>query len=810
MSSRITAFGMLAGAAFVWAGAVCCAQAAQAPVALENGRIQQGPFILFGDEAGGIHLMKGSDVLVRGMGMRCGNGGYWTASSMTDPQVELGRGRMAFRARVPGKDITYEHEVSIAGDRIRIAMRRTGDWGGDFWDGFDIWLPLAYYKGAQMRADGQVLTCPAEYSPETQSIASNVQRLECHLGDPSRNLVLESESGLSVSDTRRWGGMTYAVGFGPAREGPQAEAVMFLTLPQVPEMSEAAVRCSRIGYPVNGEKTAVLEWPKHTARPDDRLRLERADGSVVREGRFAPTVEPEYAQCGFAVFDFTDVREPGDYRLAWAGGTVEFPIRESVFTDALWTPTLDYFVPWQMCHADVDLNLGVLGHRKCHMDDAQRVPAHFGGVDGFRSYECEGTPYEAGEHIPRAKGGWHDAGDCDVNINTTGFSTWMLSLAYEEFGIERDVATLDVDAQTFTAGRPDGTPDVVQQVEWGATWLLSMLQPDGRTFVGVVAQPDRYSLGGKKWSEATDNVPNTGDERHLYVDYHADLQLMQATALCAAGRVLRASNPPLADQCLDAARKAMHYFNTHEEVYRKTVFFYPDREGRDGGVAAALAELYMTTHDPQYLQALQDMTEAIRNLNLNFPAVYNTGASSYWYAPPVLARLYPDLPEGDLKAAVLEVCRKAAQMQADHAAPRPWPFHGWHFGKWGNTGSVGDRMFDAYWLERVAPDVFSLDGTVSSALWIFGLHPLNDLVFVSGLGYPAPEDLHSGQINALFGTEPGTVPGALVPGINGIFPYTRHNVLYYRDDGNAGNNEACIAVSATYIFGINALKKAGY
>jgi hypothetical protein len=121
-----------------------------------------------------------------------------------------------------------------------------------------------------------------------------------------------------------------------------------------------------------------------------------------------------------------------------------------------------------------------------------------------------------------------------------------------------------------------------------------------------------------------------------------------------------------------------------------------------------------------------------------------------------------------------------------------------------------DRVFDAYWLSKVAPDVFSVADAVRSMLWIFGLHPLNDLVFVSGVGYPGPTYLHSGQIFGLFGREPGTVPGALVPGINGIFAYEYSNVLCYVDDGNAGNNEATIYKSVLYVFAVNAMKKAGF
>ena len=776
----------------------------------EDGQIRQGPFLLFGDQKGGLHPMKGSEVIIRGIGIFCGNGGYWPYDRMANGKVTFGKGRLSFRGDVPGKNITYEQTASIAGQRIKLTMRRTGAWGRNRgWDGLTLWLPFEYYKEAPNRIDGKEGTFPAKYAGGSHYVATNVRKLECHLGDPAFNLVLECASGFSVSDERRWGGQRYRISAGIARYRREGSIDIFLTLPQLPADAGAAVRYSRIGYPVDGAKVVVLEWPKHASRPDDHLRLEGQDGAVIKEGRFGKTEQCDYMQSKFASFDFTELKQPGEYRVVWSHGAVEFPIRQSVFEDRLWAPTLDFFMPFQMCHADVDLG-DLPDHRRCHLDDATRVPANFPGVDAFRSYECKGTPYKAGQAVPCANGGWHDAGDCDVNINAQSFTVWILSLAYEEFGIDRDVGALDVEAQAYTAGKPDGVPDIVQQIEWGALWLLSMLQPDGRTFVGVVAQPQRYSLGGKKWSEATDNQPGTGDERHLYVDYHADLQLMQATGLSAASRALAKARPELAKKCLEGARKAFEYFRTHKEVYRRTVYFNPHRKGRDGAVAAALAELYLTTRDPAYLRQLEDMGQTIRELSFSWPHISSTTASTYWYAPPVLARLHGVLAEGALKEAVMATCRRAAESQAGQEAPRPWPFHYWHFGKWGNNSACVVRAFDAYWLGKVVPDVFSAADALRSMLWIYGLHPLNDRVFVSGIGWPGPQHIHSGQIMALFGREPGTVPGALVPGLNGIFSYKYKNVLCYRDDGNCGNCEVGVSHSALYIFAVNAMRKAGF
>jgi hypothetical protein len=480
-----------------------------------------------------------------------------------------------------------------------------------------------------------------------------------------------------------------------------------------------------------------------------------------------------------------------------------------VFEDKLWEPALDYALPFQMCHAEVNLGQGIPGHLRCHMDDAIRVPAGFPGVDGFVSYECEGTPYKAGDHVPCAKGGWHDAGDCDLNIYAQGFSVYVLALAREEFGIERDAGTLDSRAQTFTAGRPDGVPDVLEQVEWGTEWLLSMLQPDGRSYVGCSVQPQKYGRGGR-WDEETDNTIGTGDERQLYVDYHSELQLMQATALSAASRVLSRARPELAQQCLAAARKAFEYFRTHKEVYRRTVYFYPSTKGRDGAVAVALAELYMTTGAPAYLQQLEAMADVIGKLDLGYPSKENSTASSFWYAPPVLARLSARLAEGNLKAACLSTCRRAADFQADRLGGRPWAGHYTDFGKCGNNGVMLCRAFDAYWLSKAVPDRLSMSKVVQPMLWLYGLHPLSHVTFVSGIGYPGPEHIHSGQLFAVCKPEGGTVPGSVVPGMTAMHPYVPDNVLYYFDDGNVANTEGTVDETVLYIFAVNAMKKAGF
>jgi hypothetical protein len=783
----------------------------QRPVPLENGHIQQGPYLVLSQGTPGLQVMRGTQIIIHDAGIYGqGKAGYYPFGRMPKKELDLGPGTITFHGGIPKAGVSYDQEVSIQGNRIRIRFRRNGRWQGGHWESFFFELPFENYRAVRIRADRRVVRLPEAYSEAKRRVVSRARRIECNLDDPSLNLVLECDRGMSVSDRRRWSSLKYLVAV-PISDRSGKFTDLYLTLPRMRERDTWAVRYSPIGYPARGEKKVVLEWPKHLKRPgDDRVRLRRAGGKRVKKGRFGETVTLRHMQGAFAMFDFSDVTEPGDYRIDWARGSVKFPIRRSAFEDRLWQPTLDCMIPFQMCHAEVDLGPGLPGHSFCHMDDGIRVPAGFAGTDGFRAYECTGTPYGAGDPIPCAKGGWHDAGDCDLNIYAQGFSTLVLALAYEEFALDRDVATVDVAAGRFRLGKPDGTPDILQQVEWGTLWLLSMMQPDGRSYVGVVAQPSRRGRGGG-WDKSTDNRPGTGDERHVYVDHHSELQLMQAQTLCAAHRVLKRHRVELARTCLEAARKAYDHFRTHAEVYRPTAYFYDKHVGsRDHGVVSALAELYMTTADPGYLRELEAMADEIARLSVSYPDKRESGVSSFWFAGPSLARLIPRLEDGGLKQACLSTCRRAARHQAELLGRRPWAGHYTDFGKLGSAHCWPTRVYDVYWMSKVVPDVVSLDKAVMPMLWLYGFHPFSDVSYYAAEGLDGPEHIHCGHLTHLFKPERGTLPGALVPGMTAVRPYVPDNVLYYFDDGNVANTEYTIAGLTRYLFAVPALQKAGY
>ena len=104
-----------------------------------------------------------------------------------------------------------------------------------------------------------------------------------------------------------------------------------------------------------------------------------------------------------------------------------------------------------------------------------------------------------------------------------------------------------------------------------------------------------------------------------------------------------------------------------------------------------------------------------------------------------------------------------------------------------------------------------MDKVVHPMLWLYGLHPISDAVFVSEIGYHGPQHVHSGHLFYVFRPEGGSVPGMLVPGLTTVRWYwPRDNALYYFDDGNVSNTESTISDIGNYLFAVNALKASGF
>jgi hypothetical protein len=767
----------------------------------DDGVLYADSFLLAPFQQGGSSLLLNLQPLIAESGFQCGWDGWMTYDSLNEQQAWVQDGARYFSGQLPGGESRYEQKIYPQGRDVHFEL--TLDAGGEAediaWAEFVFYLPLAAFQNQRYLADGNEGLYPAEYGAGT--LAENLSELQLLPNDPARSLTLHSPTGgISLADGRQWSSQMYMV----AVRLPLDGSTLHFTLtppPADPGPNPPAVRYSHAGYLPAGPKQAVLEIDWRDSFPSLAVRLERKSGSeaeTVLTGEFVPVLQDFWKQ--FAVFDFSAVQESGEYRLVWAGGATEwFPIAPNVFENR-WQNTLDFFFPFQMSHAAVDLG-GGLAHEASTLDDAVAAPPYTDGADGFLSYEADG----ASGYVPLDVGGWFDAGDYDLNVAAQAFVVHQLALAWEEFAPQRDLHRLDLANRRLNVRQPNGIPDLLEQIEWGARWLLTMQAANGRVFVGVVESPDRYGETALP-EDMTDGIPNTGDERWLFHDYHSDVNLKFVVATAAASRALRASNPQLAEQAWQAALLAWDYFRNHPEVYRETVYFSANAEGREQMISAAAIELYLTQPDPAYLQTLEQFTAYFEHLPTEWPAsTIGSQQSNFWYVPSFLARLYPHLPDGTLKTSIRTALEDAADLLDQLSAPSPFPFMAdWPYSDWGEVGTYVSGINEAYWLQKVLPDRIRLSDLFPAAYWVYGLHPVNDFTLVFGSGLPEPRYHYSSILHVRFGSAPASVPGAVVPGIATL---TEARLLYYLDQPETyRNNEACIYDAASFLFAMLALE----
>src|SRR5690606_22121118 len=154
-------------------------------------------------------------------------------------------------------------------------------------------------------------------------------------------------------------------------------------------------------------------------------------------------------------------------------------------------------------------------------------------------------------------GGWYDAGDYDIRTQTHYATVMSLVDTWEQFRPTRDETTIDQGRQHVEIHRPDGVPDLLQQIEHGTLALIAQHRVCGHAIPGSV-EPDvgqnthRGDAVIKADGKGDDpNDPDSPhDDRLGFTSNTTALNYGSAAALAAAGRALPGYNDALAEECL--------------------------------------------------------------------------------------------------------------------------------------------------------------------------------------------------------------------------------------------------------------------
>lgn len=498
----------------------------------------------------------------------------------------------------------------------------------------------------------------------------------------------------------------------------------------------ATVQVSQVGYHVNQDKCAVIETdPREEVKEAILYRLGAVKKEVVL--RDVPKEWGMFLRYRYFHFPFDAVKEEGLYQIAYGESCSNvFRIAKDVYDRGVWQPVLEYFLPVQMCHMKVSEKYRVW-HGLCHMDDAEMAPVNFNHFDGYMQGPSTLTKYQPGEHVPGLnKGGWHDAGDYDLRVESQAGELYNLALAYEEFGVDYDATTIDQEAQSVEIHQPDGKNDILQQIEHGLLTVLGGYHALGRLYRGIICRDLRqYVLLGDA-REMTDGAPEGGDDRLVFTEDNPNRELSVSAQLAAAARAMRDYDTALSEDCIKVA----------EELYRVT-----KDDNAKGAKYHAAAELFLTTGRAEYRDYLTahfaDIKDSMNHLG--------------WVAARVSMALQDEAYTAALRASAKEV--SVSMMENLSKNPYGTMFYP---RAWGAGWEVQGFAARYYYLHKAMPDIFLRKPLTDALNFVLGCHHgFNTASYASGIG--AESVIHPYCINRADG---GFIPGGVVSGTELIAP----------------------------------------
>ncbi len=500
-------------------------------------------------------------------------------------------------------------------------------------------------------------------------------------------------------------------------------------------MAEPTVQVSQVGYHSRQEKWAVVELD-----PRDPRRLPIVVSRIAEDGRLETALQAEGQRWGrflrydYLRLDFTRVTRPGLYVVSY-GRTRSSPFRigDDVYRRHVWQPTVDSFLPIQMCHLRVNDGYRVW-HDACHLDDARMAPVGLNHFDGYLQGPSTLTRFAPGEPVPGLnRGGWHDAGDDDLRVESQADTMHGLALAWEAFHPGHDDTSIDQALRVVEMHRPDGRPDILQQIEHGALTVAGGYRALGRFYRGIISPTLRQYTQLGDFAAQTDGVVHdpraagraevpvgTGvkgspDDRWVFTEQNPRRELNAAAGLAASARALKGYDDRLSGECLAIAKEAWDAVREEDAAGAGG-----PGAARPGARVGLAVELLLATGDRRYADYLLAQRETI----------VKGFRSSGW----VVSRALAAIADPAFTAAMTEAARayRAEVVKLEAKTPYGVPYEP---DIWGAGWGIQRFGMQYYYLNAAFPEIFPREPMLHALDFVLGVHPgPNNASFVSGVG----------------------------------------------------------------------------
>jgi hypothetical protein len=377
------------------------------------------------------------------------------------------------------------------------------------------------------------------------------------------------------------------------------------------DVASGKIAFSHSGYTTGTSKSAIAS---DLATPEFSI-VNQQTGEVV----LTKPVEQTTTQLGnYQTLNFSEVRKPGVYAIK-AGDTLTRPFRigDDAWNSSIWKAI--NFMYSERCGTEIP---GI--HGRCHQDI---------------------YTLHKDERIV-VNGGYHDAGDLSATGNTPGMVYAVLSLA----------ESLKEQGQD-----PALTARLLEEARWGLNWVLKTRFGDG------------YRSTGQLVSYWTDGIMGTADDRFGHAVNNPEWNFRVSGVEALAARVLKESDPELANRSLTIAEEDWKYAVEGLKTAPPLAEVYgaqDELERLSFGVVASV-ELYQATRDQRYADeaiTLGDLVLASQERKLQRWTIPLTG---YFYTSPKRENLFHRFHIGQEEEPIMALIR-LCEAFPDHEKWMKW------------------------------------------------------------------------------------------------------------------------------------------
>ncbi len=360
-------------------------------------------------------------------------------------------------------------------------------------------------------------------------------------------------------------------------------------------IAQSKIRYNQICYHSGREKIVSIISNSDQVQYSIKERISKKivqEGLASKSSFWAPS--NEYIQN----IDFTKLDIPGEYLLEANNEKVNITISNNGYLQ-LGKAALKYFYFNRASTRLDDQHADVFNRPIGHADDSVYIHKSAASIN-----RLENT-------IISCPKGWYDAGDYNKYIVNSGISTFTLLAAYEHYPHYYNNLKFDIPESE------NMLPDIIDEILWNTDWMLTMQDhSDG----GVYHKLTEQNFSGFV-------MPHKVFSKRYVVQKSTAAALNFAAVMATGSRVMQGfqkDRPGLNTKMINAAKSAFKWAVANPAIYYKQPEDIKSGEYGDNNLSDefiwAATELYITTHDKEYLPYIK-----IADINPSVPNWSNVG-----------------------------------------------------------------------------------------------------------------------------------------------------------------------------------------